>query len=90
MPNQVIFSIQPNEGISIKFNTKIPGGATIVQPVKMDFRYASYFGAEVPEAYERLIHDAIVGDSTLFARVDESINSWRILTPVLKQYQVVK
>ena len=86
VPNQVIFSIQPNEGISIKFNTKIPGGATIVQPVKMDFRYASYFGAEVPEAYERLIHDAIVGDSTLFARVDESINSWRILTPVLKHW----
>jgi glucose-6-phosphate 1-dehydrogenase len=86
MPNQIIFRIQPNDGISIKFNTKIPGSAAIIQPVNMDFQYASYFGKEVPEAYERLIHDSILGDSTLFARVDESINSWRILTPVLEHW----
>ena len=86
IPNQVIFRIQPNEGISIKFNSKIPGGSSIVQPVNMDFRYASYFGTEVPEAYERLIHDSILGDSTLFARVDESIHSWRVLTPVLDHW----
>lgn len=86
-PNQVIFRIQPNEGISIKFNTKIPGSAPIVQPVNMDFQYASYFGKEVPEAYERLIYDSILGDSTLFARVDESIHSWKLLTPILDYWK---
>ena len=87
IPNQVIFSIQPNDGISIKFNTKIPGSALIVQPVNMNFQYANYFGTELPEAYERLIHDVILGDSTLFARIDESINSWRVLTPVLNYWK---
>ena len=52
----------------------------------MDFQYAHYFGKEVPEAYERLIHDAILGDSTLFARVDESIASWRLFTPLLQRW----
>jgi glucose-6-phosphate 1-dehydrogenase len=86
LPNQIIFRIQPNDGISIKFNSKVPGSAAIQQPVNMDFQYASYFGREVPEAYERLIHDAILGDSTLFARVDESVNSWRVLTPILNYW----
>ncbi len=85
-PNQVIFRIQPNEGISIKFNSKVPGSIPIVQPVNMDFQYAHYFGKEVPEAYERLIYDAIIGDSTLFARVDESFCSWKLLTPILDHW----
>ena len=85
-PNQVIFRIQPNEGISIKCNAKVPGSIPIIQPVTMDFQYAHYFGKEVPEAYERLIHDAILGDSTLFARVDESIASWRLFTPLLQRW----
>lgn len=83
VPNQVIFRIQPNEGIAMKFNSKVPGSANIIQPVNMDFQYANYFGKEVPEAYERLIYDAILGDGTLFSRVDESLNSWDFLTPIL-------
>ena len=86
IPNRITFQIQPSDGISIKFNSKLPGWGSIIQPVSMDFQYANYFGKEVPEAYERLIYDAILGDSTLFARVDESINSWRVLTPILDHW----
>ncbi len=85
-PNQIIFRIQPNEGTSFQVNSKVPGSANIIQPVNMDFQYASYFGKEVPEAYERLIYDCILGDNTLFARVDESLNSWKFLTPVLEHW----
>lgn len=86
-PNQVIFRIQPNEGIAIKFNTKVPATTHIIQPVNMDFQYAQYFGKQVPEAYERLISDCILGDSTLFARVDESLNSWKFFTPIIDYWK---
>jgi glucose-6-phosphate 1-dehydrogenase len=82
-PNILTIRIQPNEGIAIKINTKVPGQINNIQPVKMDFCYGTYFGQTPPEAYERLIYDAIIGDSTLFARQDEVINSWRIVTPIL-------
>lgn len=81
--NVLAIRIQPDEGISIKINCKIPGPGIPIQPVKMDFRYGSYFGMETPEAYERLICDCILGDSTLFAREDEVFNSWRFFTPIL-------
>ena len=81
--NVLVIRIQPNEGISLKMNCKIPGPSNLVQPVKMDFSYGSFFGLTPPEAYERLICDCIYGDSTLFARQDEVFNSWRILTPLL-------
>ena len=82
-PNILVIRIQPNEGISLKMNCKIPGPTSLVQPVKMDFSYGAFFGLTPPEAYERLICDCIFGDSTLFARQDEVFNSWRILTPLL-------
>jgi len=85
--NVLTIRIQPNEGISLKMNCKIPGPTNTVQPVKMDFSYGSFFGLTPPEAYERLICDCIYGDSTLFAREDEVINSWRILTPLLDFWQ---
>lgn len=85
--NVLVIRIQPDEGISLKMNCKVPGLATNIQPVKMDFRYGSYFGGGPPEAYERLICDCMAGDSTLFARADEVIASWRIFTPVLEQWQ---
>ncbi|NBO24743.1 MAG: glucose-6-phosphate dehydrogenase, partial [Chlamydiae bacterium] len=81
--NVLAIRIQPNEGISLKMNCKVPGPSIPIQPVKMDFKYGSYFGMMPPEAYERLIIDCIAGDSTLFARQDEVFNSWRILTPLL-------
>ncbi len=83
-PNTLALRIQPDEGISLKINCKIPGPTSPIQPVKMDFRYGAYFGQSPPEAYERLILDAILGDSTLFAREDEVFSSWEFFTPVLE------
>lgn len=85
-PNVLVIRIQPNEGISVKMNCKVPGLTGSVQPVKMDFRYGSSFGIPPPEAYERLLCDCMVGDSTLFARFDEVSASWRLLTPVLQYW----
>lgn len=85
-PNVLVIRIQPDEGSSLKINCKVPGPSNILQPVKMDFRYGSYFGTAPPEAYERLIWDCIVGDSTLFAREDEVFNSWKLLTPLLDNW----
>ncbi len=85
-PNMLVIRIQPDEGSSLKINCKVPGPTNILQPVKMDFRYGSYFGTAPPEAYERLICDCIIGDSTLFAREDEVFNSWKLLTPLLDNW----
>lgn len=84
--NVLALRIQPDEGIAMKINCKTPGPNSPIQPVKMDFRYSSYFGQSPPEAYERLIWDCILGDSTLFARADEVEQSWKILTPVLQYW----
>ncbi len=87
-PNVLVIRIQPNEGISLRFNSKVPGLSDLsIQPVKMDFRYGTYFGLVPPEAYERLILDCILGDGTLFARGDEVLASWRLLSPVLERWQ---
>lgn len=84
--NVLVIRIQPDEGISLKINCKVPGIASQIQPVKMDFRYGSYFGSTPPEAYERLICDCMSGDSTLFARIDEVFASWKLLTPVIEKW----
>jgi len=81
--NTMVISIQPDEGVTLVMNSKIPGLETRTQPVKMHFRYATTFGSNTPEAYERLILDAMVGDSTLFIRGDETEASWRLITPIL-------
>ncbi|MEC7839111.1 MAG: glucose-6-phosphate dehydrogenase [Chlamydiota bacterium] len=87
--NILVIRIQPDEGISLKMNCKVPGLNSPIQPVKMDFQYGSYFGAKPPEAYERLICDCMSGDSTLFARVDEVLASWRLFTPILEHWNNV-
>lgn len=86
-PNVLVIRIQPNEGISFKINCKVPSLNNVIQPVKMDFHYSSYFGSAPPEAYERLICDCMAGDNTLFARSDEVLMSWKLLTPILKHWQ---
>jgi glucose-6-phosphate 1-dehydrogenase len=86
-PNVLVIHIQPNEGISLKINSKVPGLTQVIQPVKMDFKYVANFGGTPPEAYERLIYDCIAGDSTLFARYDEVIRSWEIMTPILNHWK---
>lgn len=84
--NVLAIRIQPDEGISLRINCKVPGPSSPIQPVKMDFRYGSYFGLTPPEAYERLICDCMLGDGTLFARGDEVLTSWKWITPVLERW----
>ncbi len=86
-PNVLAIRIQPDEGIALKINCKVPGPSSTVQPVKMDFRYGSYFGMSPPEAYERLICDCILGDSTLFTREDEVFSSWSLITPIIEYWK---
>lgn len=85
--NSFVIQIQPDEGTTLLFNSKVPGLETQIQPVKMHFRYATTFGSNTPEAYERLILDAIIGDSTLFIRGDEAEASWKIYTPILEFWE---
>ena len=82
----MVLRIQPDEGLALVLNSKIPGLETRTQPVKMNFGYATTFGSNTPEAYERLILDAIVGDSTLFIRGDETEASWKLFTPILDHW----
>ncbi|HEX2855264.1 MAG TPA: glucose-6-phosphate dehydrogenase [Opitutaceae bacterium] len=84
--NTLSFQIQPDEGLSLILNTKVPGLETRTQPVKMSFRYATTFGSNTPEAYERLVLDAMIGDGTLFIRGDEALASWKLCTPVLEAW----
>ncbi|MGC6456054.1 MAG: glucose-6-phosphate dehydrogenase [Coraliomargaritaceae bacterium] len=85
--NTMVIQIQPDEGVTLVMNSKVPGLETRTQPVKMHFRYATTFGSNTPEAYERLILDAMVGDSTLFIRGDETEASWNLVTPVLEHWR---
>ncbi|MBK1878904.1 glucose-6-phosphate dehydrogenase [Pelagicoccus mobilis] len=80
--NSLVFQIQPDEGSTILLNGKIPGLQTRTQPVKMHFRYSTTFGSNTPEAYERLVLDAMIGDGTLFIRGDETEASWNLITPL--------
>ena len=82
-PNVLAMRIQPNEGVTLRFQVKVPGPAMKVEPFQMDFGYAEAFHCAAPEAYERLILDAALGDSTLFARGDEIEAAWTFLEPVL-------
>ena len=78
----LVINVQPDEGISLRFNAKIPGTRMQVAPVMMNFRYGTTFQGEVPEAYETLLLDAMLGDATLFARHDFVEASWALITPV--------
>jgi glucose-6-phosphate 1-dehydrogenase len=81
-PDVLAIRIQPDEGIGLRFVAKVPGPTMTLRPVSMDFRYGSTFGGSGPEAYERLILDAMLGDPTLFARADEVTAAWRLVTPI--------
>lgn len=85
-PNELVFTIQPNEGVSISLGAKIPGAKTRIRPVNMQFQYGTSFTSESPEAYERLILDVMRGDATLFTRVDEVEALWEIVDPVLSYW----
>jgi glucose-6-phosphate 1-dehydrogenase len=81
--NQIILTVQPDEGVSVSLGAKIPGPTMRIRPVNMEFRYGTAFMSESPEAYERLILDAMRGDATLFTRNDEIEALWGIIDPIL-------
>jgi glucose-6-phosphate 1-dehydrogenase len=82
-PNKLSLRVQPNEGIRLSIGMKVPGPKMILQPTDMDFCYSNVFDVEPPKAYERLILDAISGDSTLFIRQDEVETAWTMIDRVL-------
>ena len=86
-PNLLILAVQPNEGVSLSLGAKIPGSRMRIRPVNMEFLYGSSFMSQSPEAYERLIQDAMRGEATLFTRDDEVIAQWSIIDPILKAWQ---
>ena len=89
-PDLLVVNVQPDEGISIRFETKLPGSRMQLAPVMMNFRYGSAFGTPVPEAYETLLLDAMLGDPTLFARHDFVEASWALITPVHEAWDAAK
>lgn len=87
-PNVLSLCIQPDEGIHLKFEAKIPGSYQETQSVDMEFHYRSSFGdAPLPDAYERLLLDALVGDASLFTRSDEIEAAWELIDPVLRHWE---
>ena len=84
--NALTLRLQPNEGISLRFNGKVPGMSLGVRPVRMHFSYNAEFGAYTPEAYERLLLEAITGDATLFIRRDEVETAWGIVDAIRKTW----
>ncbi|HSY25434.1 MAG TPA: glucose-6-phosphate dehydrogenase [Polyangiaceae bacterium] len=85
-PNVLSLRIQPDEGIALRFISKEPGQQTILRDVAMDFRYGATFGSNTPEAYERLLLDAMRGDATLFTRRDEVEQQWAYIEPVMRAW----
>ena len=84
--NVLVIRIQPDEGISLRMVSKLPGTSLRMEPVKMDFHYSTSFGKGSPEAYERLLLDAMAGDATLFARRDEVEEAWRFIDHIEKAW----
>ncbi len=89
MPNQLVLHIQPEEGISLRFAAKTPGPAMQLGEVNMDFAYADYFGVVPSTGYERLLHDCMIGDATLFQRADMVEAGWSIVNPVLDVWKAL-
>ncbi|MCC6265187.1 MAG: glucose-6-phosphate dehydrogenase [Bryobacterales bacterium] len=89
-PNLMILRIQPDEGISLRFQSKRPGSGMQLRPVGMDFNYGTSFGTRTPEAYETLLLDALGGDPTLFIRKDMVEASWQVVMPILDHWLETK
>lgn len=86
-PNALVLRIQPDEGICIRMNAKTPGTVLRIQPVRMDFPYGGAFETVTPDAYERLLLDAIMGETTLFIRGDETERAWMIVDGLLQLWE---
>ena len=88
--NVLVMKIQPEEGVSLRFSAKVPGPKMHIRSVSMDFNYGTGFGIVSPPAYERLIGDAMRGDATLFTRWDAVETAWKIVTPIIERWQMLK
>jgi glucose-6-phosphate 1-dehydrogenase len=88
-PNVLVLTMQPNEGVSLSIGAKIPGSRMAIRTVNMEFLYGTAFLSQSPEAYERLIIDAMRGDATLFTRNDEVEEQWRICDPIVKTWETM-
>ena len=88
-PNRLVLTIQPEEGISLSFGAKTPGAIVRIGSVDMDFAYADYFGVTPSTGYERLLHDCMTGDATLFQRADMVEAGWRVVTPILDVWKAL-
>lgn len=85
-PNVLVLRIQPNEGISLRAGVKVPGQTIDIRSINLDFVYGLAFGVDSPEAYERLLMDCMLGDSTLFTRADEVETAWGLMMPILNSW----
>ncbi len=88
-PNLLVMHIQPDEGISLRFEGKVPGPQMRLGTVKMHFEYADYFGAQPHTGYETLLYDCMLGDTTLFHRTDMVETGWRVVTPILDVWKAL-
>ncbi|MGE5691000.1 MAG: glucose-6-phosphate dehydrogenase [Pseudomonadota bacterium] len=86
-PNRLIVHVQPNEGVSLEIGAKVPGQGMSIRTVHMDFLYGGAFRQGLPEAYERLILDALLGDATLFTRTDEVTEQWKLVDAIIAMWQ---
>ena len=82
-PNVLVVHIQPDEGVSLSIGAKVPGAGMTIRPVHMDFLYGGTFRTGIPEAYERLILDVMLGDQTLFTRADEVNEEWSLVDAIV-------
>ncbi len=85
--NQLVIRVQPDEGVTLKFGSKVPGTTMEVRDITMDFQYGEAFTESSPEAYERLVLDVLIGDSTLFPRAEEVEAGWRVVDPLEVAWQ---
>lgn len=89
LPNQLVLHIQPEEGISLRFAAKVPGPQMRLGTVDMNFEYADYFGQQPSTGYERLLHDCMIGDATLFQRADMVEAGWCVVSPALDVWRAL-
>jgi glucose-6-phosphate 1-dehydrogenase len=89
MPNQLVLHIQPEEGISLQFAAKVPGPVMRLGTVDMNFEYQEYFGKQPSTGYERLLHDCMIGDQTLFQRADMVEAGWSVVNPILDVWKAL-
>jgi glucose-6-phosphate 1-dehydrogenase len=85
--NRLVVQVQPAEGIQLNFETKVPDAGMTLRQTDLDFSYRREFRGAIPEAYERLLLDAMEGDASLFARADEAEAAWAIWDPILEQWE---